>query len=199
MKLRLIVSLLVILLTLDFACKPSSPPSNRAIIIQPFSEFSHARAVMIYDSLKKINPNTTLVKTIPLPSSAFYAPRNRYRADSLINYLSRLGNAGTVIIGLTEKDISTTKGNITDWGIMGLGFQPGNACVISTFRLSKARSTDQFYKLALHELGHTEGLPHCSNKTCLMRDAEGSNHLDEERGFCESCKSFLKSKGWLLK
>ena len=154
---------------------------------------------MIYDSLKKINPNTTLVKTMPLPSSAFYAPRNRYRADSLINYLSRLGNAGTVIIGLTDKDISTTKDNLRDWGIMGLGFQPGDACVISTFRLSKARSTGQFYKLALHELGHTEGLPHCSNKTCLMRDAEGSNHLDEERGFCEPCKSFLKSKGWLLK
>ncbi|MFB9845298.1 hypothetical protein [Mucilaginibacter ginsenosidivorans] len=116
-----------------------------------------------------------------------------------MNYLSRPGVADTVVIGLTDKDISTRKGSINDWGIMGLGFQPGNACVISTFRLSKERRMDQFYKLALHELGHTQGLPHCNKRTCLMRDAEGGNHLDEETGFCESCRSFLKSKGWLLK
>jgi archaemetzincin len=81
---------------------------------------------------------------------------------------------------------------------MGLGFEPGNACVISTFRLSKTNFAAQFYKVALHELGHTQGLPHCPNKTCLMRDAEGSNHLDEETGFCPSCKAYLKSKGWLI-
>jgi archaemetzincin len=136
---------------------------------------------------------------IPLPTAAFYSPRNRYRADSIINYLNGFGSADTVIIGLTGKDISITKGTTPDWGVMGLGFQPGNACVVSTFRLSKAQLSDQLYKLSLHELGHTQGLPHCKNKTCLMRDAEGGNHLGEETGFCQSCRSFLKSKGWLLK
>jgi archaemetzincin len=82
---------------------------------------------------------------------------------------------------------------------MGLGFQPGNACVVSTFRLQKGELSDQLFKLSLHELAHTQGLPHCKNKTCFMRDAKGENHLDEEIGFCQSCKSFLKSKGWLLK
>jgi len=80
-----------------------------------------------------------------------------------------------------------------------LGFEPGNACVVSTFRLPKMKLSRQLSKLCLHELGHTQGLPHCKNKTCFMRDAEGGNHLEEEIDFCESCKSYLKSEGWLLK
>ncbi|MGZ3776519.1 MAG: hypothetical protein ACXVI9_02695 [Mucilaginibacter sp.] len=181
------------------ACRPTLPPPNRVFVIQPFADIPLSRVNAIYDSLKKINPKTILKTAIALPPAAFYSPRNRYRADSIINYLNRFASADTVIIGLTNKDISTTKGEIADWGVMGLGFQPGNACVISTFRLSKTLLSDQFYKLSLHELAHTQDLPHCKNKTCIMRDAEGGNHLDEETGFCQSCKSFLKSKGWLLK
>jgi archaemetzincin len=81
---------------------------------------------------------------------------------------------------------------------MGLGFCPGNVCVASTFRLSKKNLKEQFYKVAIHELGHTQGLPHCEDKSCFMRDAEGGNPLNEEHGFCEVCKLFLKSKGWEL-
>jgi archaemetzincin len=151
---------------------------------------------LVYKKLKEINSKTILRKSISLPPSAWYSPRNRYRADSIINYLYSFGDADTVIIGLTSKDISTTKAGAEDWGIMGLGFQPGNACVVSTFRLTKANLSKQLIKISLHELGHTQGLPHCKNKTCYMRDAEGGNHLDEETGFCTSCRSFLESKGW---
>ncbi|MFI5161579.1 MAG: hypothetical protein ACHQHN_09895 [Sphingobacteriales bacterium] len=189
----------VTLLVSVSSCDPSLPPANRVFIVQPFTDIPSSQAKEIYEKLKEFNPNTILRKAISLPANAFYPQRNRYRADSIINYLNRFGSADTVIIGLTSNDISTTKGNIADWGVMGLGFQPGNACVISTFRLSKAKISNQFYKIALHELGHTQGLPHCKNKTCYMRDAEGGNHLDEETGFCKSCKSLLKSKGWQIK
>jgi archaemetzincin len=189
----------IILLISVSSCNPSLPPANRVFVIQPFTDLPALQAKEIYEKLKEINPKTILRKAIALPANSFYPQRNRYRADSIINYLNRFGKADTVIIGLTSKDISTTKGNTADWGVMGLGFQPGNACVISTFRLPKAEISGQFYKIAFHELGHTQGLPHCKNKTCFMRDAEGGNHLDEETEFCQSCKSFLKSKGWQLK
>lgn len=81
---------------------------------------------------------------------------------------------------------------------MGLGYRPGNACVASSFRLTKKNKTQQFHKVALHELGHTQGLPHCPDKSCLMRDAEGGNPLDEEKAFCASCRQYLKSKNWKL-
>lgn len=106
---------------------------------------------------------------------------------------------GHVTIGLTTNDISTTKGQIEDYGIMGLGYQPGSSCVVSTFRLNKKNLQEQFFKVSIHELGHTAGLPHCKVLNCFMRDAEGRNHLEEETDFCTTCKSHLLSKGWTLK
>ena len=193
-----LLSLLFVLSLIIFSCHNRSGKANRVIVVQPLDDFSPSQTKAVYNRIKQINPNTILKIAIPLPVTAYYTPRNRYRADSIIRYLKQFGNADTVVIGLTNKDISTTKGNIKDWGIMGLAFRPGSAGVVSTFRLSDANLSSQFYKVAIHELGHTQGLPHCSKKSCFMRDAEGGNPLNEEKDFCSSCKKFLKSKGWHL-
>ncbi len=168
------------------------------VIILPYTDIDTSIVNQTIASLKKVLPNTILLKSIELPSNTYYQPRNRYRADSLLNFESRLVGADTVVIGMTSKDISTTKNEVEDWGVMGLGYSPGNACVISSFRLTPKNKVAQFYKVAIHELGHTQGLPHCSQKYCFMRDANGGNPLDEETSFCESCKAYLIKKGWLL-
>jgi archaemetzincin len=168
------------------------------IDIQPFGEIPKQKVDYVFERLKKIYPNLSLKKAIPLPKTAFYEPRKRYRADSLVHYLNRQTSPGHVTIGLTIKDISTTKDKIKDYGIMGLGSCPGNSCIASTFRLSKENTDEQLFKTAIHELGHTQGLPHCPVKTCFMRDAEGKNRTDEEKEFCAKCKSHLQSKGWVL-
>ena len=54
----------------------------------------------------------------------------------------------------------------------------------------------QLFKVSIHELGHTQGLPHCVVKYCFMRDAEGRNPTNDEKDFCPACKTFLKQKGW---
>ncbi|MGB3008377.1 MAG: matrixin family metalloprotease, partial [Chitinophagaceae bacterium] len=100
-----------------------------------------------------------------------------------------------VYVGITMNDISTTKGDVFDYGVMGLGFMPGHACVASNFRL---REKKNFFKVAIHELGHTTGLPHCPDKTCYMRDAEGGDHTNLEKGFCPDCKKHLVNCGWNL-
>jgi archaemetzincin len=170
--------------------------SSVTITIQPFNDLSPENTNYVFTELKKIYPKVELNKAIPLPSSAWYAPRKRYRADSLINYLDRKTTAGHVTIGMTSKDISTTKDQYKDWGVMGLGFCPGKACVTSTFRLSKTDLKNQLFKVAIHELGHTQGLDHCEVKTCFMRDAEGGNPTGEEKEFCPKCKQVLINKGW---
>src|SRR5476651_2539187 len=119
--------LVIIIMALSlFSCHPL-PPSNRVMVLQPFADVPPSLINVAYQKLKQVDPNAILRKPIPLPASAYYPSRKRYRADSLINYLDHFGSADTVIIGLTDKDISTTKGNIADWGIMGLGDEPGNA------------------------------------------------------------------------
>ena len=117
----------------------------------------------------------------------------------MINFLNRRTADNHVTIGLTGKDISATKDSIVDWGVMGLGFCPGKACIASTFRLPKSEQLIQLFKVAIHELGHTQGLPHCAVKSCFMRDAEGGNPTTEEKDFCAECKSYLVKKGWAFK
>jgi archaemetzincin len=82
---------------------------------------------------------------------------------------------------------------------MGFGYCPGDACIASTFRLSKSEKLMQLFKAAIHELGHTHGLPHCSVQSCFMRDAEGGNPINEEKEFCSGCKKFLADRGWNFK
>jgi archaemetzincin len=55
---------------------------------------------------------------------------------------------------------------------------------------------EKLFKVAIHELGHTQGLKHCPVNDCLMRDAEGKDHLDEEKDFCKKCKAVLINAGW---
>ncbi len=172
--------------------------NQQTIYIQPLGNIEFSNVNFVVNTLKKYYPFIILNKTIPLPIIAYYPLRNRFRADSLIKFLASKTSNGNVTIGITNKDISTTNDGIKDWGVMGLGYQPGLSCVISTFRLSKNNLQQQLFKIAIHELGHTQGLPHCAVKTCYMRDAEGKNPLDEETGFCNNCTQVLLKKGWTL-
>ena len=168
------------------------------IIIQPFDGIPASQVTYIYTKFKTIFPLVVLNKSIPLPKRAYFKPRNRYKADTLNLFLKERTKNGFVTIGLTNKDISTADGKIPDWGVMGLAYLPGKACTVSTFRLSKSNINEQYFKVAIHELGHTQGLYHCPNKTCLMTAAEGKNNTNNETGFCNRCKVFLIGKGWKL-
>lgn len=120
-----------------------------------------------------------------LPTSAFYPPRNRYRAEKILDYLKTISSYKNTI-GITTKDISTTKDQYFDWGVMGLGRY--NVCVVTTYRLGG--SYERAVKVAIHEVGHCLKLPHCSNTFCVMTAGDGTaKNLDHSsRYLCSSCK-----------
>ena len=179
--------------------KLSPGKARTVIIIQPFVGLPINEARQVQLELKKMYSGSIVLNTaIPFPSHTLNQSRSRYRADSLIKYLSKVTRQGYLTIGLTNRDISATKGNIQDWGIMGLGYCPGRSCIASTYRLKGGNRAEKLFKVAIHELGHTQGLQHCPDKFCLMRDAEGKDHLNEEKGFCKKCKSVLVKAGWVL-
>ena len=145
----------------------------------------------IRDQVSRFLPEVSLTEFRPMPSAYYYAPRNRYHADSLIRWLRSLAKLDEVLMGITKADMCSLKGKNPYYGIMGLGFQGGNAAVASPIRLKNKLA---FWKIVIHVLGHTAGLPHCPVKTCFMRAANGGNHAAEENGFCSSCKIFLQKK-----
>ncbi len=192
---------LLIVLFFVFSCSNNTEEKQAQPIIidiQPFSDISAEQLKFVYDELHVVYPKILIKKPIDLPEMAYYKARNRYRADSIIKFLRKQTQEGHLIIALTNKDISWTKGKVNDYGIMGLGLCPGSVCVASSFRVSKTDHWSQFFKVAIHELGHTQGLPHCPVKTCFMRDAEGGNPTNEETGFCSKCKAHLIARGWAL-
>lgn len=189
---------LLLLILVLLSCTDTQKKHQKIIVLQPLGDFKIEQAKSVYSKIRTINPDVVLRENIPFPKNSYYQPRNRYRADSIIRNLKNNIGKDSVIVALSNKDISVTKGKIKDWGVMGLGYHPGKSCVVSDFRLSKQNKSEQFYKVVLHELGHTEGLAHCPVKTCLMRDAEGKNHLNDEKDFCLRCKNYLIGKGWKL-
>ena len=178
--------------------KFSKTKKDVTILVQPFADFPPSELTYVVKQLKKTYSKVIIKKSIEFPKNSLNQSKTRHRADSLIEFLSKNTKAGYLTIGLTTKDISSTKGNIPDWGIMGLGYCPGKSCIASSFRLKGKNKLEKLFKVAIHELGHTEGLPHCAIKTCLMRDAKGKDRIDEEKGFCPKCRVTLIKAGWAL-
>ncbi len=143
-----------------------------------------------------------ILPSLPLPQSAFYPPRNRYRADRLLEVLrTRLPANGTRILGLTSADISITKGDVHDWGVLGLARIAGTSGVVSSFRCAHGardavQASERFVKVAVHELGHCFGLSHCPSAHCIMHDAESRiATVDGSHDLCDICRAGLAATG----
>lgn len=174
---------------------------KHSVAILPFTEVDSNLIKELKTGLqKKLAVEVTILKNALLPDFAFYKPRQRYIADSLLIFLRQVNaNKFEKIIGVTTKDISTRKGDVANWGILGLGTCPGEACLVSTFRAGKNKVSQNVFlqrmtNLALHELGHTYGLEHCPAATCLMKDAEGKMNLDDGDSYCQACRNYLYRK-----
>lgn len=176
---------------------PKTPVKQPCIALLPFGNFNEVDTARLRNAIATFYHTEVIWRPAEnLPANAWYEPRQRYKADSIIEYLQANASFNMkTLVGLTGKDISTTKGDNPDYGIFGLGFMPGKGCVISTYRLKKGiKNEEHFYqrtlKVVLHEIGHNYGLEHCtSGYSCLMQDAEGTiKTVDEERvELCESC------------
>jgi archaemetzincin len=190
-----------IILIILVAFNLSIATAQITIAIQPFEDIDTTQLLPLILQISKEynNAKIEILQPLPLPQSAFYKPRNRYRAEKLLDFLDSLNNGSCDrVVGFTKKDISTTKGEYDDWGIFGLGNINGHSCVVSTFRLKKDGNSikykDRLLKIIIHELGHTFGLYHCDWKYCVMTDYKGSiQPLDSQwTHLCAPCRKYFR-------
>ncbi len=179
--------------------------------IQPYENFHSNLIDTVASALKQTYGAEVYLLTpqrFPAPSFV-HVKTPRYRADSLIRFLkNNKPDSLDYIIGLTHQDISCTKrdpeGNIkkpqrtySDWGVFGLGYVPGSSCIVSSYRLQHRNQhlfISRLKKVAVHELGHNLGLPHCDTKGCVMQDAvETIQTIDQANtGLCTKCTGLIK-------
>ncbi|MBF0430249.1 MAG: Zn-dependent protease [Fibrobacteria bacterium] len=179
---------------------PIFSQSKISIALQSFNNFPSSYIDSIKTGIEQKYGKVKLI-VLPnkkLPTSAYYKPRNRYRAEKILTFLDTLVTGDTKIVGLTTLDISTTNGKYKDWGIFGLGEINARPCVVSTFRLKKKNVSSRLFiqrlvKIVNHELGHTFGFEHCPFYNCLMEDAKGTiKTVDKSDGnFCKKCRILL--------
>ena len=196
---------LLICLPLLITCSKSNKDKN--IAIQPYGLFSGELTDSVSKSIERTYGfKVEILASKDIPKRAFVNVKSpRYRADSIIRILRReMSPKFDHILGLTSFDISTTKkdpsGKVlepgykyNDWGIFGLGFRPGESCVVSTYRLNTSDRNlliERLKKVCNHELGHNLGLPHCeSDDKCVMKDgAESIKTVDHVNlVLCNTC------------
>jgi archaemetzincin len=200
--------LFLCVMLLLFSCTESRQESSKSVVppaplplvvLQPIHSFDTSTLLFLKASIESAYPvRVKIAQTQPFPQHTYYKPRNRYRADRIIAWLkASCPDSVRTVVGVTTKDVSSTRNEQYDYGIMGLGYRPGRACVVSSHRPARTASNrrhlqERILKLVLHEMGHNFGLPHCADEQCIMVDAEGKMKLDREKGLCASCRKAVR-------
>jgi archaemetzincin len=186
---------------------PAAPPRPAVVYLQPLGSgrdlVADADLAFVARSLERFyGLEVRRLPAIALPRRAFYKPRERWRAEILLEELAARRPADArFVLGVTAADISTTKGRVFDWGVMGLGAYDGSAAVLSSLRTfrgagSPERARQRLGKVAVHEIGHNLGLVHCPTRGCLMEDAAGrAATCDREYDLCPRCRHQLAAAG----
>ncbi len=128
---------------------------------------------------------------------AYNKKRNQYLSTAILNAVMEQKEHSPYekILGIVDHDLYVPELNFV------FGEASRKAAVISLTRLNQT-----FYRLpedqnlfhqrvlteAVHELGHTYGLGHCSNPRCVMFFSNSLKDTDRKGSeFCQNCKSKL--------
>ena len=121
------------------------------------------------------------------------AGRRQFHSTAILQRLERAYDPDARILGVTTCDLFVPVLTF----VFGEAQLDGNCAVVSTARLLEEsygmpKSVDllreRLFKEAVHELGHTFGLRHCSDWRCVMTSSHGVERLDvKEATFCAVC------------
>lgn len=152
----------------------------------------------IRNGLREALPETEsifLETAMPIPKEACDSSRRQYHSTKILSALDSYSSKVDAdhVLGVTGVDLFVPAMNF----VFGEARCPGRAALISLFRLrpefygkpaDKKLFHERALKEAIHELGHTLGLEHCQNSTCVMFFSNSIADTDRKQAkFCEDC------------
>jgi archaemetzincin len=140
------------------------------------------------------------VHPLVLDLKPFYSQqRVQYNSTEILQALGGLMGTEDKTLAVIEEDLFIP---ILTF-VFGEAQLDGSCAVVSSHRLRNARyglppdPTKEFSRLlkeAVHELGHTFGLVHCSIPDCVMRASTYVEDIDLKGvSFCTSCRALLEA------
>lgn len=169
------------------------------ITLISFGYFERELLEMIIEDVEREFLLPVKIREGHIDLSEFYDPaRRQYDGNKLIKEIDSLYGMDThKTLGLFNVDLFIP---ILTY-IFGQAFLGGRSGIASIFRLSNESygiKADQkvfierFRKEVIHELGHTFGLIHCRNITCVMRSSTYVEDIDQKGAMlCHQCKTEL--------
>jgi len=177
------------------------------LVILPIGQVALNVLQVIQRRLSKVFPNAeaTVLETImPIPSDAYNPSRQQYHSACILAKVNNYIRSVEVrcVLCVTEVDLYVPSLNF----VFGQAQCPGRVALISLFRLkpefygepaNNELFFDRTFKEAVHEIGHTLGLGHCTNPLCIMFFSNSIRDTDRKRAeFCKECrKEVLKAFG----
>ena len=130
---------------------------------------------------------------------AYNKKRNQYSASKILVFAKKfVPQDADVLFLVVDKDLYEEGYNYI------FGQSAGNVCIVSIYRFKPCTKIDtekekfllkeRTVKTIIHELGHSFGLPHCSNPSCVMFFSNWVGDTDRKsKCFCEKCEKKLEN------
>lgn len=144
--------------------------------------------------------------SLQMPPAAYNARRNQYDADLILERVLYRITGENRVLALLTTDLYTRSRNLNF--IFGQAQCPGRAALVSLCRLdptfygappNRKLFFQRATKEAIHELGHTFGLGHCANPSCVMSFSNSILDVDEKKpAFCKTCRRKLHRQTTLI-